>query len=51
VITTGESGNFLSSHYRDLAPIWAKVEYLPMSTRQEDYEKDADGVWIFDPEK
>ncbi len=49
MISTGQSGHFMSSHYRDLAPLWAKVDYLPMTTRREDYEKDAAGVWVFDP--
>ncbi|MEC9342412.1 MAG: penicillin acylase family protein, partial [Pseudomonadota bacterium] len=49
VISTGQSGHFLSSHYRDLAPLWAKVEYLPMTTRRADYEADAAGVWVFEP--
>jgi penicillin amidase len=28
----GQSGNPLSPHYRDLAPAWARGEYLPMVT-------------------
>lgn len=28
---TGQSGNPLSAHYRDLAPLWARGEYLPMT--------------------
>jgi penicillin amidase len=28
----GQSGNPLSPHYRDLAPAWARGDYLPMVT-------------------
>ena len=49
VISTGQSGHFLSSHYRDLAPVWANVDYVAMTTKREDYEKGAQGVWVFDP--
>ena len=31
VISTGESGHFLSRHYDDLAQIWRRGEYVPMS--------------------
>jgi penicillin amidase len=31
VISTGESGHLLSRHYDDLAAIWRRSEYIPMS--------------------
>ncbi len=31
VISTGESGHLLSRHYDDLAAIWRRSEYVPMS--------------------
>jgi penicillin G amidase len=31
VISTGESGHILSRHYDDLATIWRRGEYIPMS--------------------
>ncbi len=31
VISTGESGHILSRHYDDLAAIWRRSEYIPMS--------------------
>ncbi|MFS4438882.1 penicillin acylase family protein [Paracoccaceae bacterium GXU_MW_L88] len=31
IISTGQSGHFLSRHYDDLAPIWRRGEYLQMS--------------------
>ncbi len=31
IISTGQSGNFMSSHYDDLAQLWRRGEYIPMS--------------------
>ncbi len=31
VISTGQSGHFLSRHYDDLAQLWRRGEYVPMS--------------------
>jgi penicillin G amidase len=31
IISTGESGHLLSRHYDDLAELWRRAEYLPMS--------------------
>jgi penicillin amidase len=31
VISTGQSGHFLSRHYDDLAELWRLGEYVPMS--------------------
>ena len=31
VISTGESGHMLSRHYDDLAALWRRAEYIPMS--------------------
>ena len=31
VIATGESGHLLSRHYDDLAALWRRAEYIPMS--------------------
>ena len=38
----GQSGNPLSSHYRDFAEPWARGEYVPMVTERRRLE--ADGV-------
>ena len=32
MITPGQSGNPLSRHYRDLTPLWARGDYIPMIT-------------------
>ena len=31
IISTGESGHFLSRHYDDMAQLWRRGEYVPMS--------------------
>ena len=46
---TGQSGHFLSLHYRAQADRWAAGEYLPMVTSPEDYRNGAMGTWRFTP--
>jgi penicillin G amidase len=36
IYQTGQSGNILSSHYRDFAEKWRKIEFLPLSLRVSD---------------
>ena len=43
IASTGQSGNPLSPHYRDLAALWAEGETIPMVTRSEHYDQDALG--------
>ena len=43
IAATGESGNPLSSHYRDLTRLWARGEYVPMSRRADVYGQGAIG--------
>ena len=31
IISTGQSGHFLSRHYDDLGNLWRRGEYVPMS--------------------
>ncbi len=47
--TTGQSGHFLSSLYRNMSGRWAKVEYISMSTQLRDYAADALGTWTLSP--
>lgn len=49
--TTGQSGNFLSNLYSNMAGRWAKVEYLPMTTKPNEYGKEALGRWKLSPVK
>ncbi|MBM3504847.1 MAG: penicillin acylase family protein [Alphaproteobacteria bacterium] len=43
VLSTGQSGNVLSSRYRDQAARWSKVDYLPMQTSPANYQDGALG--------
>jgi penicillin amidase len=38
---TGQSGNVLSPHYRDFAPLWARGDYVPMITDRKKIEAGA----------
>ena len=49
IISTGQSGNVMSPHYDDLAEKWAKLEYVPMVTRLEDYGRSVSGRFILKP--
>jgi penicillin amidase len=49
--TTGQSGHFLSTLYDNMAERWAKVEYLPMSTKKDDYHNGALGTWNLEPKR
>ena len=35
ITSTGQSGHFLSHHYDDLAQLWRRGEYIPMSLDEE----------------
>ena len=50
VISTGQSGNPLSSHYEDYAEPWRDGEYLPMLTERSRVEEDALGTLVLEPE-
>ena len=43
VASTGQSGQPLSSHYRDLSELWARGETVEMATEPEAYGRDAVG--------
>ena len=43
VSATGQSGNPLSRHYRDLSRLWARGETIPMERRPELYGRHAEG--------
>lgn len=48
--STGQSGNFLSQHYRDFAKLWSQSKFIPMTTDKEVYTTNAKGIWTFNPE-
>jgi len=49
VISTGQSGHFLSRHYDDMAQLWRRGEYLPMSLDRDLARAAAVGVTILTP--
>ncbi|MCV6586027.1 MAG: penicillin acylase family protein [Marinibacterium sp.] len=50
VISTGQSGHFLSRHYDDLAQLWRRGEYIPMSLDVDLARAAAVGTTILQPE-
>ena len=49
VTSTGQSGHFLSRHYDDLAHLWRRGEYVPMSLDEDLARAAAVGVTILTP--
>jgi len=41
IISTGISGNFVSDHYDDQAPLWLRVDYRPFHLKREAVEREA----------
>ena len=46
MISTGQSGNVMSRHYRDLAPKWGRLEYVPIPSKPETYRPKSTGVFV-----
>ncbi len=49
VISTGQSGHFLSRHYDDLGELWRRGEYIPMSLDPELARAAAVGITHLEP--
>ncbi|MFD1159380.1 penicillin acylase family protein [Roseovarius aestuarii] len=49
ITATGQSGHFLSRHYDDLAQLWRRGEYIPMSLDPELARAAAVGVTVLKP--
>lgn len=49
IMSTGQSGNPLSSHYADYAEAWRDGDYLPMLTDRAAVEDDALGTLVLEP--
>ena len=49
IISTGQSGHFLSRHYDDLAQLWRRGEYVPMSLDPELARGAAVGITTLNP--
>jgi penicillin amidase len=51
VITSGQSGHFLSRHYDDQISLWLEGQYHPMLFHQEDIEANMRGRLLLKPEE
>ncbi len=49
IISTGQSGHFLSRHYDDLAQLWRRGEYIPMTLDPELARGGSDGITLLTP--
>ncbi len=49
ILSTGQSGNVFSAHYRDMSPLWASGKYVPLATRREVVEVNAIGTLVLRP--
>ncbi|SEK28623.1 penicillin acylase family protein [Roseovarius nanhaiticus] len=50
IVSTGQSGHFLSRHYDDLAQLWRRGEYIPMSLDPELARAGAVGITVLTPQ-
>ena len=51
VITSGQSGHFLSRHYDDQISLWLEGQYHPMLFHQKDIEANTHGRLLFKPKE
>ena len=51
IISTGQSGHFLSRHYDDLAQLWRRGEYIPMSLDPDLARAGAVGITVLKPKE
>lgn len=51
ILPTGESGNFMSDHYKDQAKMYSKDQYRPELTDRKSIEEKCKNVLILHPEK
>ncbi len=49
IASTGQSGHFLSRHYDDMAQLWRRGEYIPMSLDEDLARAGAVGVTVLRP--
>lgn len=41
IMPTGESGNFMSEHYKDMTDMWLNGKYIKLPLREEQFQKNA----------
>jgi len=51
MIATGQSGNVYSPYYGNLVPLWARGEYLKMTTDTAEIEKNATATLVLQPSR
>ncbi|MFZ5893332.1 MAG: penicillin acylase family protein [Myxococcota bacterium] len=51
ITSTGQSGDPLSPHYRDMSALWARGEYVPMRTGRASIEAGALGTLVLVPQR
>ncbi|OGH97967.1 MAG: penicillin amidase [Candidatus Melainabacteria bacterium GWF2_32_7] len=39
ILTTGESGHFMSDHYKDMSEMWLKGKYIKVPLREDEFRK------------
>ncbi|MBU3259670.1 penicillin acylase family protein [Roseovarius sp. PS-C2] len=49
IVSTGQSGHFLSRYYDDMAQLWRRGEYIPMSLDPELARAAAVGITVLEP--
>ena len=49
ITSTGQSGHFLSQHYDDLAQLWRRGEYVPMSLDADLARAANEGITVLEP--
>jgi penicillin G amidase len=51
MIATGQSGNIVSKHFRDMEPLWRDMKYITISTDRDVIAKSSDEHLILQPSK
>ena len=50
ILPTGQSGHFMSDHYKDMSDMWLKGKYIRLSLREEEFVKSSKQVLRLIPE-
>jgi penicillin amidase len=50
ILPTGQSGHFMSDHYKDMSDMWLKGKYIKLSLREEEFVKSSKQVLRLIPE-
>ncbi|MEW6701109.1 MAG: penicillin acylase family protein [Bacteroidota bacterium] len=50
IMPTGESGHFMSKHYKDMSEMWLKGKYIKLSLKEEEFVKKSKSVMRLIPQ-